>query len=44
MSLEPHLPARSFSDPTPLSITQREQNPDEIVADLERHYLGNWVG
>ena len=43
-SFESHLPTRSFSDPTPLSVMQREQNPDRIVADLERHYLGNWDG
>ncbi|KAH0835984.1 hypothetical protein AYO21_06840 [Fonsecaea monophora] len=45
---EPQPPARSLSDPTPLSPTQqqqqREQDSEAIVAQIERHYLGNWNG
>ncbi|KIX96054.1 uncharacterized protein Z520_08309 [Fonsecaea multimorphosa CBS 102226] len=43
-SFEPQLPARSFSDPTPLGPAQREQDSEAIVAQIERHYLGNWNG
>ena len=31
---DPHMPARSFSDPMPLTLTQREH------AEMERRYLG----
>jgi hypothetical protein len=39
---EPHVPQRSFSDPTPLSVAVRDRNSDEIVAEIERHYLGRF--
>ncbi|EXJ76115.1 uncharacterized protein A1O5_00623 [Cladophialophora psammophila CBS 110553] len=43
-SFEPQPPARSLSDPTPLGTAQREQDSEAIVAEIERHYLGNWNG
>ncbi|KIW30356.1 uncharacterized protein PV07_06106 [Cladophialophora immunda] len=43
-SFEPQAPARSLSDPTPLGPAQREQDSEAIVAEIERHYLGNWNG
>ncbi|OAP62288.1 hypothetical protein AYL99_04491 [Fonsecaea erecta] len=43
-SFEPQPPARSLSDPTPLGTAQREQDSEAIVAQIERHYLGNWNG
>jgi hypothetical protein len=39
---EPHMPQRSFSDPTPLSVAVRDRNSDEIVAEIERQYLGRF--
>jgi hypothetical protein len=39
---EPHIPQRSFSDPTPLSVAVRDRNSDEIIAEIERHYLGRF--
>lgn len=41
-SFEPHMPPRSMSDPTPLVPGQRDRNSDEIVAEIERLYLGRF--
>ncbi|KAJ9611122.1 hypothetical protein H2200_004305 [Cladophialophora chaetospira] len=43
-SFEPHLPIRSVSDPMPLSVAQSDRDAETIVAEIERHYLGNWNG
>jgi len=40
---ESHIPQRSFSDPTPLNIVVRDRNSDEILAEVERHYLGRFA-
>jgi hypothetical protein len=39
---EQHMPSRSFSDPTPLTIARRDRHSDEIIAEIERHYLGRF--
>lgn len=39
---EAYMPARSFSDPMPLNLDQREQDSDAIVAQMERRYLGRF--
>jgi hypothetical protein len=39
---ELHIPQRTFSDPTPLSVAVRDRNSDEIVAEIERQYLGRF--
>lgn len=39
---EPHMPARSLSDPMPLNLAQREQESDVIVSEMERRYLGRF--
>jgi hypothetical protein len=39
---ESHIPQRSFSDPTPLSVVIRDRDSDEILAEVERHYLGRF--
>jgi hypothetical protein len=41
-SLEQHIPPRSFSDPTPLTVARRDRHSDEIMAEIERHYLGRF--
>lgn len=41
-SSEPHVPPRSLSDPTPLSVVQRDRHSDESTAEIERHYLGRF--
>jgi hypothetical protein len=41
-SLEQHMPSRSVSDPTPLVVARRDRHSDEIVAEIERHYLGRF--
>jgi hypothetical protein len=41
-SFEQYMPSRSFSDPTPLTVTQRSRNSDEIMSDVERQYLGRF--
>jgi hypothetical protein len=41
-SFEQHIPSRTFSDPTPLSVAHRDRHSDEIVAEIERHYLGRF--
>jgi hypothetical protein len=45
-SFEPHMPARSMSDPTPLVATQHDHESDtgSSVAEIARQYLGNWRG
>lgn len=39
---ESHMPVRSFSSPIPLNLSQREHDSDEIVAEMERRYLGRF--
>jgi hypothetical protein len=39
---EPHMPLRSFSDPMPLNLDQREQDSEAIVLEMERRYLGRY--
>lgn len=41
-NFEQHMPSRSLSDPTPLTVGQRDRSSDEIVAEIERHYLGRF--
>ena len=41
-SAEYRMPARSHSDPTPLGLTRRDQDSNEMVAQMERHYLGRF--
>jgi hypothetical protein len=41
-SFEQHIPSRTFSDPTPLSAAQKDRHSDEVVAEIERHYLGRF--
>ena len=41
-SNEAQMPSRSLSDPTPLTVTQRDRNSEEIVGEIERHYLGRF--
>jgi hypothetical protein len=45
-SFEPHMPARSMSDPTPLATAQHDHESDtgSSVAEIARQYLGNWRG
>jgi hypothetical protein len=42
LTSESHVPQRSFSDPTPLSAVIRDRNSDEILAEVERQYLGRF--